>query len=370
MVRILQVVANLGIKSGMTGVVINYHRFLDPSRVQFDYLYFDESETDYRQEIEQLGGRVFKISRPRMTQASTREIDRFFAAHEGEYTAIHCHPAWSPAVFARAAKRHGIQHVIAHSHNTKFSDKRLSAVRNGCLQTMAGLFATEFMACSEDAKKTFPLIPNKKIILLNNAIDTKRFVFNPVSRRRIRTEIGIDNKTILIGHVGRFVPQKNHKFLIEIFIQLRKSLPDAKLLLVGSGPLQGNVEQQIRKSALDTSVILLGERRDIADIYSAMDVFILPSVFEGLGIVLLEAQASGLPCIASDCVPNEAQVTPLLRFCSLKDPAGIWVREIQRAVEECNVERSSYDSISAFAEKHYDIASAADEFMNFYERLN
>lgn len=353
----------------MTGVIVNYYRKLDHKRVQFDFLYFDDNGQNYKKEIAQLGGKVYRISKPAISRKSHKEINEFFERHYGEFTAIHCHPVWAPAVFAPIARKNGIQHVIAHSHLNKCSENLFSAFRNYLMIRLAKPFVTEYMACSEEAKGVFPFVSKKNVTILNNAIDTDRFCYSEQSRKEVRKALGISDDTVLVGHVGRLVPMKNHEFLLRIFSEYRKIQVNSKLLLLGDGPLLQSINSKIKELELDESVILLKSRSDVQRFYSAMDIFVLPSLYEGLGVVLLEAQASGLNCIASDVVPDEAAVSGRLVYISLKSTPREWAVMIENILERDSSNRSENNVRKEFIKKKYDISIAAEFLMDYYEKL-
>ena len=200
------------------------------------------------------------------------------------------------------AKRYGLEKFIVHCHATKYSDKTLNAARNRILCLPIRFMKVERFACSEAAgiflygKRRM----NKgEIFILHNAIDSEKFQFDPIKRERIKLELKSQDK-LVIGHVGRFERQKNHEFLIKVFAEYQKQRNDSVLVLIGDGSLRKKVEMQVRNLGLEESVLFLGQRDDVADLYQGMDLFILPSRYEGVGVVLLEAQLAGLPCIASD----------------------------------------------------------------------
>lgn len=347
MIRILHIVSSLGTGSGVMSVLMSYHRHINLERVQFDYLSFRETTDTYEDEIRALGGRIYHCSRPSVSLAFQHEIDAFFAEHAGEYEIIHCHPIFASAVFAQTAKKYGVKRVIQHSHTTALGGTRHSAIRNAIILAICGRNATDFVACSEAAKKVFFWKKKKNVFLLPNAIDLEKFRFSPQKRKEIRMELGIDEACTVLGHVGRFAPEKNHAFLLSIFVEYCKKYPNSRLLLVGDGPLQERVRDQVETLGLGDSVIFAGRHSNVADYLSVMDVLVFPSKFEGLGIVLLEAQASGLPCFASDCVPTESNVFGGVSYISLDEDAAAWAQQIWESDcgrrDICNELASGYD---------------------------
>ncbi len=330
MIRILHVVSSLGVGSGIMSCLMNYHRHINRQDINFDYLSFRETDNTYEKEIEALGGRIYRCKKPALSQDFFQELDAFFTAHQGEYEIVHCHPIYCTAFFASLAKRHGVSHVIQHSHTTKFSDKTKSAVRNAVINTVFGRCATDYAACSEEAKSLFWWKKKAEVRLIPNAVDYGRFAYSEEKRRALRDAFGIPQDAFVIGHVGRFCEAKNHTFMLKVFSEYHHTHPHARLFLVGDGPLEGQIRQQIAGLSCEQNIIFAGRHANVEDFYNVMDVFLFPSVFEGLGIALLEAQASGLPCITSNQVPSTADVTGTVRFLSLQAGESVWSYEIEK----------------------------------------
>lgn len=360
MIKILHVVPGPSINSGMMSVVMNYHRNIDRTKVQFDYIYFTETPGNYIHEIHLLGGKTYCIGTPKPTVGYFRKIDKFFTEHKGEYTAIHCHPIFTPQIFANSAKRHGVKHIIAHSHSTRYSNKKLSAIRNYILSLFVRYFATDYMACSRDAVKLFGrATQNKNVYILHNAIDCKNFLYDKVMREKLRSFFQIKEDEMVIGHVGRFTNEKNHTFLIDVFNEYKKLNSNSRLLLVGDGPLMKRMKEKVENLELSDSIIFTGRRADIPALLSAMDIFILPSIFEGVPVSVVEAQATGLPCVMSSNVTKEVGLLNST-YIPLSLPASEWAERLkdieksaQRINGKVNVQRNNYE-ISYEAKKLQD----------------
>ena len=199
------------------------------------------------------------------------------------------------------------------------------------LRVFSKVYATDYMCCSEHAGRW--LFGDKEydkgnVYLLNNAIDIEKFKYDERLRANKREELGIDDDTLVIGHIGRFVEQKNHRFLIDIFNEIHQKNKNSILLLIGQGPLMKEIKEKVEKLNLSRCVKFLGQRNDANQLYNAMDVFLFPSLYEGLGMVLIEAQANGLPCLASSEVPQAAKITNIIDFIDLKEDKNIWVEKI------------------------------------------
>lgn len=365
--RILQIVPTLGVAAGMTSVVINYHRHINRDLIQFDYLYFDETNSmDYKEEILSLGGRVFYINRRCSYIQIIKQFNSFLSEHKGEFEAMHCHPIFTWVIFSNIARKYGIKHIIAHSHSTQFSEKKISSIRNRLLIKMLPYTATKFIACTKEAKCLFGKRINKtkSIIILNNAIECSRFGFNQTTRDRMRFKLGLNNEFIM-GHVGRFSIEKNHMFIIDIFKQLKKMEPDSKLILIGDGPLMKTVKERIISENIEDDVILTGRRDDIPELLMAMDCFVLPSYFEGSPVSIIEAQTTGLPCYITNTITRSVGFFNCT-YLSLDRPAYSWAETIVN--NKCKKERT--DGVILATDNNFNIASEAEELCDFYLNLN
>lgn len=324
-IRVLHFVSTLSHGSGVMSVIMNYYRHMDREKVQFDFLYFLPSEDTYVEEIKGLGGRVHQVEKPDGSIDSLKQLDLFFQTCAKEYAWLHNHEVYLTFLLRPISKKYGLERFIVHCHATRYSDKLLNALRNRLLCQPIRFLKVERFACSEAAGKFLygkKKLTAGKVFIMHNAIDCEKFRFQPDVRERLRKEMGLEGKFV-IGHVGRFERQKNHKFLIEVFNQVHKELQESTLLLVGDGSLMAITVNQTKRKGLSNSVIFLGQRDDVAELLNVMDLFILPSLFEGLGIVLLEAQLNGLKCIASNQIPVEAS-TGNMFFLARCNRISLW----------------------------------------------
>lgn len=339
MIRILHVVSSIGNGSGVASVIMSYYRAIDRDKIQFDFLSFKKKDQSFEDEIKKLGGNVYYCSKPSFSKKFKNEMTDFFEEHKNEYQIMHCHPIFAPAIFGTYARKYGITKIIAHSHTTKFSDNKLSAIRNFIILSLFGHRATHYVACSEDAKRIFYWKNKNDIHLLKNGVDMDKFKFSLSNRLEIRNHLNIDESETVIGHIGRFTAQKNHKFILGTFNEYLKHNPNSKLLLLGDGDLLNKIVEETSKLGIDNNVIFVGRKANVNDYLSAMDLFLFPSTFEGLGIVLVEAQLNGLSCLASTNVPKEADITGKVRFEKLKKGYKYWstiLNEIEINLENRN----------------------------------
>lgn len=323
MIRILQIVPSLNIGSGITNVILNWHKNIDRTKVQFDYLYFKEVIPNFEKEIEILGGKCYKLPYPSFVKPwiFINAVKNFFKTHK--YNTIHSHVIHLSFFFYPIAKFYGVKNIIHHSHNIKWSDKFLNGLRNRILFFFARPFITKKIACSDLAGK---FLFKKNYIVVNNGIDIEKFKFNQKVRDKLRKELNIEKKFV-IGHIGRFSHEKNHKFIIDVFYEIYKKNKDSILLLVGDGPLKKEIEQKVNKLNLSSNVVFTGTRSNVNDYYQAMDVFVLPSFQEAFPVVAVEAQTSGLPCLFSSFMTKEIIVCNSKQL-DLKLSAKQWADEL------------------------------------------
>lgn len=330
-IKILQMpIANT--QGGLTQYVLQNWKFINRDRFQFDFVTLSKF-LDFADKLINEGCKIHYLS-----CSSMENVDRFIVemkkvlAHD--YDAIHLHTSyWNGFLAEILAKECGCQKIIVHSHSTLVDaadDKRRAKLieeHNEYKKEFSEEYATHFCACSKASADWLfgQQIPRDKIRIMNNAIDVKRFVYSEVTRNQYRESFGIKNDFV-IGFVGRLSYAKNPHMVMEIFKKLCEKVPNAKLLLVGTGPLEVEIHDLAYQLGIIDNILFLGRREDVAQLMQAMDVFILPSRFEGLGLVLIEAQAAGLKCIASSNIPLETKITPDVEY--LPDDIELWVDEI------------------------------------------
>ena len=368
MIKILHVVSSLNINAGMMSVVMNYYRNIDRNEIQFDFWYFEEMKETHQAEITQLGGKTFFMPYRSFKPSDQNEIRAFFQEHKGEYAAVHCHPIWSSTIIASEAKRSGIKHIIQHSHSTRFSDKKSSEIRNRLLMKFIKFFATDFIACSPEAGHLFGrrIERTGKIYYLLNAIDIDQYTFDPNQRIRIREEFGADDKTLLVGNVGRLCVQKNQSFMLDVFHELHYKHPNTKMIIVGDGELRANLQEKIEELGISDNVIMTGKRRDIKAILSGLDLFLMPSLFEGAPVSAIEALTNGLPCVLSDTITKSINMTGV-KYVNLSIPASEWANSCLSFMAE-QEGRDRYD-YSEVVSRGFDIKTEAKKLQEYYLRL-
>lgn len=341
--RILYINGGIMAQGGIESFMMNYYRHIDRNKIQIDFVVHGFEKGYYDDEIKALGGVIYNIPvKSKNYNGNIKSLKKIF--NSKKYVLIHSHLDAMNTVVLRIAKQCGIPIRIAHSHNTNhLTNNKLKIRLNEIARKNIKKYATHLFACSEDAGRWLfgdKAFENGEILIINNAIDLDNYKFDKDIRLKMRKKLNLETETVY-GHVGRFDYQKNHEFILEVFKEVVKEKPDSKLLLVGNGHLKEKILNQVNNLKLSDNVILMGTRSDIADLVSVMDVFIFPSLFEGLGMVLIEAQANGLNCIASTNLPKEVRQTELVTFLSLSLGAKKWADHILNL----NVDRKGKENV-------------------------
>lgn len=323
-IRIAQVLNRMD-SGGIEAIVLNYYRHIDRDKVQFDFYFAEGSSLPQCKELEQLGAELHSIPAYSHPIAYHKTLYTAFKRHG--YKIVHAHLSTMSLFPLFAAWRAGVPVRICHSHSTAHWGEGAKTLLKYILRPFNKLFATDWFACGEKAGRWMygdKAFDAGKVTVMPNAIDTAKFAYDAQARVALREELGVPQDAFVVGHVGRFMYQKNHSFLLEIFAELCKMNSDAHLLLIGEGELKEQIQQQVRILSLQDNVIFTGARQDVNKLYSAMDVFCLPSFYEGMPLVAWEAQTSGLLCVFADTITREAAQTENSFFLSLHAAAADW----------------------------------------------
>ena len=325
--RVLQVIGVMD-RGGAETMVMNLYRAMDRDEVQFDFLVHEQREGDYDAEIRRLGGRFFRV--PRFTGvnrgAYRKEVRALFAEHP-EWRVVHGHIGSCAPVYLSEAKRAGA-FAIAHSHAQNY-EGGLAGLAFNLVAHPVRHVADYFMACSREAgldRFGQAVVEGDRFAVVPNGIDMTRYACDEAAHEAAKAEMGLSGRPV-VCHTGRLIPVKNHAFLLDVFAQVKRELPDAVLLCAGRGELEGELRDKARERGLADSVRFLGVVDDVPRILRAVDLFVFPSVKEGLALSVVEAQASGLPTIASTGVPELAVVSDRARRLPLSDGAEAWAKE-------------------------------------------
>jgi glycosyltransferase involved in cell wall biosynthesis len=352
-------------RNGLENRLMDIYRNIDRSMIQFDFMTNRSEDGEFDEEIRQLGGRVFHMSRiaPKSFFKYLVELKQFFKVHT-EYKIVHSHLNTLSTWPLLMAKRAGVPIRIAHSRNASM-DKNIKMLYKAFSRLFISGQATDRFACSRSAgiwlfgkrqveKESFRVIPN--------AIQLDRFLYSEEKRNRMRGELNILENELAIVCVARFSPQKNHAYLLRVFQEIKTRRPDSKLYLVGKGELETDIRNQIAEMGLDNDVVFLGSRSDVGDVLTAMDAFLFPSFYEGFGTVIIEAQCSALPMIASDTIPQETKLCESVEFMSLNKNPAVWADKILQLIEG----NARKDNSALIRQCGYDIRQSYTWMQEFY----
>lgn len=328
-VRVLQIIG-IVCGGGVEAVIMNYYRHIDRSKIQFDFVVDGYEKTILDDEIESLGGKVYHVE-PYKKNIFRYMSQIYHIVHDNHYDIVHSNMNTLSVFSLFPAWLAGAHQRILHNHSTAVRSEGIRSVMKNILRPLAPLFANRYAACSKLAGEWMygkKMMASGKVTIINNAIDLDEYAFSSEIRQQYRSDLNIPKDALVIGHVGRFMYQKNHAFLIEIFKEIVKEHPNAVLLLIGDGELRPEIEAKVQNYALLDKVFFLGLRKDVKNLYNCMDVFVLPSWYEGLPVVGVEAQANGLPIFLSDKVTNEILLTNSASVLNLSDGTSYWANRI------------------------------------------
>ncbi len=367
-VHILSIAPSFNTCGGIERYCINYLSHFD-DRIKMDFITHDKKDDSLSYEVKKRGGHVyvFPSFSGKNLPGTLGVLRKFFKSSHGKYDIIHCHMANAACFYFPYAKSAGINIRILHSHQDRAADVLSHAIRNTPLLACGVPMATHLLACSKQAgdflfkKRPYRVIPN--------AIDAKSFRFNPDERASFRRKYGLGD-SFVIGTIGRLTEQKNHSRLLDILntIVNKKGIP-AQLLIVGEGHLLPALMKKTAELSLENNVVFTGSIAKAAPALSAMDVFVLPSLYEGLGIVNIEAQANGLSVVASDGIPEDARMSDSFYLLPLSASDDIWAEQILSAPVRSDDERQSAKHTENIISHGYDLSTEAQKMEEYYLNL-
>lgn len=363
--RVIRVAQIIGIANdgGVESCIMNYYKAIDKRKVQFDFFVESTSKIINKERIEEMGGRVIITPSYKNPVKYIRFLKNVFI--QNKYDIVHSNLNSLSIFPLKAAKKAGIKIRIAHSHSTSNKKEFIRNFIKNILKLFSKMYATHFFACSEKAGRWLfgnKFFESKKVVIINNAIDIDKFRFNKKIRDDLRKKLDIENKFV-IGNIGRFVKQKNQMFLIDIFYEYTKKYNDSCLLIIGDGPLHDQILQKVTELNLNDRVILAGKHENIEDWYQTMDCFILPSLYEGLPVVGVEAQINGLNCIFSSNITKELKINENVEFVSLNSDVKEWINKIESLNNRFN-NRELF--LEKFVKSKYDIEFEAQKLLKLY----
>lgn len=369
MIRVLYLIDSLKQRFGVTSVVMNYFRNIDPNEVRIDIVCYPDSEESIVNEIKSRGSNIFFM--PKLGIKNIASFRRFYKDlfKKEYYDVVHSHFNQIDAIVFPIAKQYGIKHCISHSHNTKYSDYIFRSIRNWAMCLPLKYVADTWGACSILAGKFLygkSFINSPKALVINNAIDYAKFSYNKSIREKVRTEFGFKDE-IVLGNVGSLKIQKNHTFLLDIFNHLIKNTNSSgryKLLIAGDGPLADELKLKSKKLGICEHIIWAGVRNDVNELLQGMDIFLLPSLYEGLPVIGIEAQASGIPCLFSDTITREVDICNV-NFIPITNGPEIWISKIKDV--SFNIRQ---DVSEIFSAKRYNISEEGKRIAEYYKKCS
>lgn len=354
-IKVLHFVPNL-YSGGTENFIMNMYRNIDRDKVQFDFLVHTDKKGFFEEEIEQLGGKIYRfpVKDNYNIFKYIKDLNKFFKEHQ-EYKIVHGAMPSLGFIYLKIAKKNNVPIRIAHSH-TSFYDKSIKGYIKNCSSKLMKYYSTLNLACSNKAGKY--LFDKKTFEIVHNAIDLEKYYFNIKNRTSVKKQFNLPADKIILGHVGRLSSEKNHRFLIELMSKLDKE--KYTMVFVGGGPLERKLKRIVQKKHLEEAVIFLGVQNNVNEILSAFDIFLLPSLFEGLPTVAIEAQASRLPCIISSKVTNEVVLSENVKLISLEKEK--WLKAIQETDINLNRQMLNKEIL-----KSYDIKNEAQRLQSIYQ---
>jgi len=364
--RVLHVVRKMDM-GGVQSMIMSYYRHIDRTKVQFDFAVQDTNPGLFDEEILSMGGKIYIINPVKKLFAYRKDLKKVIK--QNKYTIVHIHQNFANVHGIIVAFFAGVKNIISHSHSNYDEKSFVKKIIKKFLTGIINKLANHKYACSKTAaiwlygKKA---VEKNKTVIIKNAISTEDYKFNAETRRKKREELGLSEK-VVIGHTGSFAEGKNHSFLIDIFNEIYKTNENVHMIFMGKGSIEEDMKNKAKSLNLENNISFLGVRTDVNEILNAVDIFVFPSKFEGLGIVLIEAQASGLKCVMSDLVPQEAAVTDLVSVVSLDKSAEEWARCVLKELELSGDRR---DMSEIIADNGYDISKEALKLQDEYLKMS
>lgn len=365
MIKVLHFVPALD-GGGIERVLYNYYINMNKHEVHFDFAIHSRKNGILGDEFIKKKSKIYYVT-PKRTNILKYMKDVVKAIKSDDYDIIHVHQGFKSWIPLCIGAMLGCKTRIVHSHNCIYKERIFVKLLQQVERRLINIFATDYMACGDDAAKWLygnTMFDSNKVAILKNAININDYIYNKNKRQIVRKNLNIEDK-ICIGHVGRFSEQKNHKFLIDIFSEIHKVNKNVVLLLVGSGELFNDIKEKAEDRGLEDNIKFLGVRSDANELYQAMDIFVFPSLFEGLGIAAVEAQTSGIECFVSDVIPKEVKLSDHINFLSLRSSAKYWADNIIDRIE--NIKR--YDATKEVICNGYSIEKEANKLIGYYEKL-
>lgn len=361
-IRILQIIGKVA-GGGVESCILNYYENIDHERFHFDFIMEGNPLPYFTETVGKYGGNIYVVT-PYRENIFRYMKDIYRVIRLGHYDIIHSNMNTMAGFSLLSAKLAGAKIRILHNHATANKGEGIKTVLKYILRPAAKIFATQYCACSEQAAEwMYGKNWRKKCHIIYNAIDTNKFKYNPIIRKQLRKKLQVYPTQLVVGHVGRLEYAKNHEFLIDVFCELLQWTPNAILLLIGDGALRDQLQKKVNTLKIQKQVRFLGIQKNVNDWLQAMDLFLFPSWYEGLGLAAIEAQVAGLPVFMSEYVPREAKISPNSQFLNIEDGAEFWKQTIIKKwpVVKGRREIKQYGN--------YDIHQAVTNLESFYEKI-
>jgi len=366
-IRIAMVMGKM-VGGGVESVIMNYYKYIDHSKVQFDFIIDKDSTIVPEKAILELGGRIYRVAPYQQLRQYDSDLTKLFK--KNNYKIVHSQLNTLSIFPLRIAKKCGIPIRIAHNHSTGAPKEWRKNLIKDALRPLSTICPTHYMSPTfETGKWLFgKKVSEQKLIVLKDAINIKKFEYNTIQRIQMRKKLGIPAESFVIGNIGRMVWQKNQKYVLNLFNKISQQMPGAKLLIVGEGPMKAELLRLVNSLDLSNKIVFAPYMENIENIYQAMDCFLFPSYYEGLGMVCIEAQAAGLHVICSDNVPKEVQVSNRCSFLSLKDEDKVWIKKILD-IKSANTFLDRNQPYDELVNSGYDIETASSKLLNIYSEM-
>lgn len=363
--KILYVLSYLSFDGGVQSVVNNYWNALEKENVQIDFLTLLPGDKKLEDELRQKNCNIYQLkgSEEKNLFLFMKEIKNFFKEHH-DYDILHNHQTNLDMFYLREARKWKIPVRIMHAHSTNCD---ISKVRMTILRKMSKRYANYYFACSEEAGKWMfgrNIDKSDTFYIFNNAIDTEKYSYNEEIRNKIRKENHLEN-AFIVGNVARMVEMKNHQFLVDIFQEILKIQKNAKLLLIGDGPLKSVIQEKVERLNLQDNVIFWGATNQVHEMLQMMDVFVLPSLYEGVPVSVIEAAASGMKYVISDTIDSHLKENQLELKIHLNDKA----EDLAQRILDFSVSYDRKNQKQLLQESGYDIITQASELKEIYKKL-
>lgn len=360
-IKVLVIVPAMNVDSGVASFSMNYLRKLDRNKITVDFAIYKLHDTPYYDEIKELGGKIHLLPEIYSFRNHIKKCNEILDS--GEYDIVHDNALTKSLPLMWCARKHNIPVRILHSHNASLGDSKQKVLQSKIILSRLKNLSTKYFACSDAAGKCY--FGSQPYIIVPNVIEDSKYQYNPSLRENVRLGFGVENKTVICT-IGRLAPQKNPYFALDVIKTLAQKHEGLEYWWIGTGSIEPDVREHAHRNGLDSIVTFLGARKDMVELYHAADIFFLPSLFEGLPVTGVEAQAMGMPSVVSDTITKEMVYTDLVEYVPLDAPIESWVEIIEKQMKKIP-ERRSYTK--ELGNSVFSIENAGRRLENLYEEM-